>query len=348
MGKKVLLIRLSSLGDVIHTIPLANSLKSAGFEVTWLVSEKGIQVLEGNPCLDKVILAPVQKWKKRGFSFESFKEYLAILKQIRAEKFDIAIDAQMMLKSLYWMLFCGAKRRIVSRQAREFSILGANEIIPRITEHLNSPVIRNYMKYAAYLGCDVNDVKVTLPERSDDVKAKVDELLSGINKPFVVIAPATTWVPKFWNKDNWKALIENIKDKCDIVFTGGPNDNELISYIGGGNYLNLAGKTSVLELAEVFSRADIVISPDSGSAHLAWATQKPAVITIFTCTPLKYLAPVGDENKYIAVTGNLPCQPCFKRKCKLKENKCACTYYPKTDELVNIVNKLLSNNINAV
>lgn len=346
MAKKVLLIRLSSLGDVIHTIPLANSLKSAGYEITWLVSEKGIQVLEGNPCVDKVILAPVQLWKKRGPSLKSFKEYLSILKQLRNEHFDIAIDVQMMLKSLYWMAFCGAKRRIISKQAREFSILGANEVIPRITEHLNSPVIRNYMKYADYLGVNTDEIKVTLPERSGEVKAKVDELLKDIKKPLVVIAPATTWAPKHWNKDHWKKVVEGIKPNCTIVFTGGPKDNELISYIGGDEFLNLAGKTDVMELAEVFSRADIVLAPDSGSAHLAWATQKPAVVTIFTCTPLKYLAPPGDEKKYIAVTGNLPCQPCFKRNCKLKTN--ACTNLPEPQEIINIVNKLLEKERNVV
>ena len=62
--KKVLLIKLSSLGDVVFNIPLANALKDAGYEVTWLVSERGIQVVEGNPCVDKVILAPIEKWKK--------------------------------------------------------------------------------------------------------------------------------------------------------------------------------------------------------------------------------------------------------------------------------------------
>lgn len=339
MSKKVLLIRLSSLGDVIHTIPLANALKSAGYELTWLVSEKGIKVLEGNPCVDKVILAPVQLWKKRGFSFESFKEYLKILKQLRAEKFDIAIDAQMMLKSLYWMAFCGAKRRIISKQARELSILGGNEIISRITQNLEYPVIRCYMKYADYLNIDTSEIKVTLPERSDEVKSKVDGLLKDVNKPLVIIAPATTWKPKHWNKDNWKKVVDGIKDNCTIVFTGGPNDNELISYIGENNFINLAGKTDVMELAEVFSRAKVVLAPDSGSAHLAWATQNPAVITIFTCTPLAYLAPPGNKDKYIAVSGDLPCQACFKRNCKLKTE--ACTYIPEPEKIINIVNKLL-------
>lgn len=344
MNKKILLIRLSSLGDVIHTIPLANSLKAAGYQITWLVSEKGIQVLEGNPCVDDVILAPVQLWKKRGFSFESFKEYLSILKRIRQEHFDIAIDVQMMLKSLYWMAFCGAKRRIISRQARELSFLGGNEIIPRITTDLKNPVIRNYMKYADYLGVDTTEIKVTLPERSQEIKEKIDNLLQDIKKPMVVIAPATTWAPKHWNKDLWVEVVESIKKDCSIVFTGGPNDKELISYISKNQHLDLSGKTNVLELAEVFSRADVVIAPDSGSAHLAWATQKPHVITIFTCTPLEYLAP--PTGNCSALIGSIPCQPCFKRKCKFGTN--ACTELPAAKDIINIVNKVLSNSKNCV
>ncbi len=346
MNKKILLIRLSSLGDIIHTIPLANSLKSGGYEITWIVSEKGYDIIKNNPCVDKAILAPVELWKKRGFCIENIKDYLKIVKQIRNEHFDIAIDVQMRFKSFYWMVFCGAKRKIISRQAREFSILGGNEIIPAITCSCETPVVKDYMKYADYLGINTDEIKVTLPERSDKIKAKVDEYLKNIKKPLVVIAPATTWVPKHWNKDHWKEVVHAIKSECTIVFTGGPGDNELISYIGGNEFLNLAGKTNILELAEIFSRADIVLAPDSGSAHLAWAIQKPTVITIFTCTPLKYLAPIGDKNKYIAVIGNLPCQPCCKRNCILNTN--ACTEFPKPEEIINIVNKLLSNSKNVV
>ena len=74
--KKVLLIRLSSLGDVIFNIPLANVLKNNGYQVSWLVSEKGIDVVKNNPAVDKAILVPIQKWKKRGFSIVSFIEFL--------------------------------------------------------------------------------------------------------------------------------------------------------------------------------------------------------------------------------------------------------------------------------
>lgn len=340
--QKLLLIKLSSLGDVVFNIPLANALKDAGYEVTWLVSEKGIQVVDGNPCVDKAVLVPIQKWKKRGMCLENFKEYLTILKQLRAEKFDIAIDSQMMFKSLYWMLFCGAKRRIISKEAREMAILGGNEWIDDISYAPDSPIVLNYLKYAQHLGIKPEEIKVTLPPRNDEQIKKIDGLLSGLDKskPLVVIAPATTWGNKHWQKDNWRSVVENISDRCNLVFTGGPGDNELIDYISGGKYLNLAGKTNIIELMELFSRADLVMAPDSGSAHLAWASRNPAVITIFTCTPKDVLAPYGG-GKYVALGGSgLPCQPCFKRKCKCSD-KDACTYSPTPEQVVEVVERLI-------
>lgn len=342
--QKVLLIKLSSLGDVIFNIPLANALKDAGYELTWLVSEKGIQVVKDNPCVDKVILAPVVKWKKRGFSLESFKEYIEILKQIRAEKFDIAIDSQMMLKSLYWMLFCGAKRRIISKEAREMAILGGNEWIDDISYAPDSPIVLNYLRYAQYLGINPGNIKVSLPPRTQEQIAKIDEILRLLDKtkPLVVIAPATTWVNKHWNKDNWRMVVDSISRNCNIIFTGGPNDSELIEYISRGKHINLAGKTDIMELMELFSRAKLVMAPDSGSAHLAWATGKPAVVTVFTCTPKNVLAPLGKPDKYIALGGEgMSCQPCFKRKCKLSKNPNACTRFPNPADVIEVVKGLI-------
>lgn len=342
--KKVLLIKLSSLGDVIFNIPLANALKDSGYELTWLVSEKGYQIVKNNPCVDKVILAPVVKWKKRGFSFESFKEYLSILKEIRNEKFDIAIDSQMMFKSLYWMIFSGAKRRIISKEAREFAMLGGNEWIDNISYAPDSPIVLNYLRYANYLGINPEQIRVTLPKRDEKIIKYVDELLETLDKskPIVAIAPATTWENKHWNKDNWKIVVNNLSQNCNIIFTGGENDKDLINYISNEKCLNLAGKTDILELMEVFSRTNLVIAPDSGSAHLAWATGKPAVIAIFTCTPKDVLGPYGNPNKYISIGGEgLACQPCFKRKCKLRKNINACTNFPNPKDVVDIANGLI-------
>ncbi|MBO6088196.1 glycosyltransferase family 9 protein [bacterium] len=351
--KKILLIRLSSLGDVIFNIPLANVLKSNGFEVSWLVSEKGYDVVKNNPAVDKAILLPKQKWKKTGFTLKNCIEFFKIMHQLRKERYDIAIDTQMMFKSMIWLRFCGAKRRICYSAGAEYSHLGGNEKIsskpnPNYTTH----AVLQHMRYAEYLNLKETDkIKFTLPPSSNETVSKINELLNNLDnsKPLVIISPATTWKLKHWNKDNWKTVIENIKDKCSLVFTGTENDKDLLSYIGADEHINLAGKTNLKDLAEIFSRATLVIAPDSGSAHLARATNKPAVISIFCCTPPTMYGPFGDDEKYFALDGKLKCQPCHKRKCPLTGDGFEqCVNYPKPEEIINIVNKVIQNSKHSV
>ena len=340
--KRALLVRLSSLGDVIFNIPLAAVLKANGYEVTWITSEKGYDVIKNNPYVDEAILAPLKKWKKQKFS-ENFKEYIEIVKHIRSKKFDVAIDTQLLIKSFIWMITSGAKRRIVSTSAREFAFLGGNEIIGRLNTGNKNHAIVNYLKFAKHLGLDTSDIKVALPESSEDTIKKVDELLKDLDKskPVLAIAPATTWKPKHWNKNNWKKLIAELEKDYTLIFTGTPSDKDLIEDISSGKHLNVAGKTSLLELAEIFRRSDLLISLDSGSTHLAWATGKPKIVTIFCCTPTHLYAPIGAEDKYKAITGNIPCQPCHARVCPLKRGKNRCTLYPSYTEVLNTVKEFL-------
>ena len=349
--KKVLIIRLSSLGDVIFTVPMAKQLKKNGYEVGWIVSEKGIDIVKDNPSVDHAYLCPLQKWKKKGFSISNFLEFLSILKEVRKEKYDIAIDCQQMFKSLYWMLTCGAKRRITIKGAREFADFGGNEHIPNPykSDFSVHAVEMNYA-FLRYLGIEPDGVEFTLPPSTKEIVEKVDKLLENLDKskPVVVISPATTWRLKHWDKDNWKQVVKYLEDKCSLVFTGTENDKELISYISGDKYLNLAGKTNVKELKEVFSRANLVMAPDSGSAHVAWATGKPAVIAIFTCTPPSLFGPYGNSEKYFAVNGKLDCQPCFTRNCPKLNDKDTCLKHPTPQEIINIVNKVFKFSENVV
>ena len=338
--QKVLLIRLSAMGDVIFTIPLANALTDAGYEVTWLVSEKGYSLVKNNPCVDKVILAPIEKWKKTRNPIKNFFEYLSIIKSIRKEKYDIALDTQLILKSLLWMMFCGAKRRIVAKNYRELAILGGNEVIEKTRIGYEPHSVKSYLKYAEHLGIMGNDIKVSLPETSDATKNKINELLKTIDKekPIIIASPATTWVTKHWNKDNWKDLLLKLKDDYNIILTGTEKDKELLSYINNG-YLNLCGQTNLEELQELLSRGDLVISMDSGTTHLAWAVQKPKIVSIFCSTPESLYAPLGTDEKYVSVSAKNICPPCHRRKCPKGTNEC--TNYPKVDDVYNSVIKLI-------
>ncbi len=354
--KKILIIRLTSLGDVIFTLPLACTLKDNDAEIGWVVAEKGLELIKNNPCISKMHFVPLKEWKKRPFSIKTFQEFLQIISEIRMEKYDIALDCQQMLQNLFLFAFCGAKRRITFKDARELSILGGNEFVSPKTKFtdFNYHIVERNLDFARHLGIEPSKIEFSLPEPSQNSKNKIDELTKNMEygKPIVVISPATTWKNKHWDEKNWAKLIDEIHTKCNLVFTGTNADLALVDRILDNvqdktlTYTNLVGKTNVEELRELFLRTKVVVSPDSGSAHLAWASRKPSVVTIFTCTPPKRFGPYGDNGKYYSISGvreNLHCQPCFKKKCLLKSqtDKNICQNYPKSDEIINIVNSLL-------
>lgn len=349
---KILIIRLTALGDVIFTIPLACTLKNndKNTQIGWVVAEKGLDIIKDNPCVDKYHFVPLKEWKKHPFSLKTFKEFITIIKEIRKEKYDIALDCQQMFKSLFLFWFCGAKRRITFKDARELSILGGNEFVaPKANfRGFNYHIVERNLDFARYLGIEPKSIDFSLPETSQTSKDKIDDLTKHLDKskPLVVISPATTWKNKHWSEKNWAKLVDAISSKCNIIFTGTLTDEQLVARILDKtrcnlSFVNLVGNTNLDELRELFSRSQVVISPDSGSAHLAWASGNPAVITIFTCTPPKRFGPYGNDKKYFSIGGNLDCQPCFKKKCKLKNNKNACQNFPEADEIINIVNNLL-------
>jgi len=338
--KKILLVKLSALGDVIFNIPLANTLKTNGYEVHWLTTEKGIDLIENNPCSDKTYLLPLYSLRNH-FHIKYIFQIIKLIIDLRKEQYDIAFDCQRRLKSMPFMLLSGAKRRIISHHSTEYAFLGANEIMPE--DKSNCHMVKFNQKYAEYLGLNIDEIKFTLPKQPQEIKDKVNKYLEHIdnNKPKVVIAPATTWKAKHWDIENWKKVVEFLEDKCNLIFTGTNADKELISKINGNKFINLAGKTNLKEMMEIFRHVDLVISPDSGSAHLAWACSKPALIEIFCCTNTRHFGCFGNDNKYITIVGNAPCRPCNKRHCPKETEKNICTKTPSPEEVINVINKIL-------
>lgn len=335
---KILIIRRSALGDTIHTLPLAKSLreKFPNAQIDWIVEDKAEKFITNNPLLDKVYVIH----KKTG----GFAEFKQIIKQIRAQKYDIAIDTQQLLKSGVILGLSGAKRKITLSDGREFSWIFANEIIKtnRKQFDINYHVVKRNLEIAKYLGADEEKIEFTLPNTSENDKNKAKDLLNKIdpNLKSVIISPETTWNNKHWTVDGWRKVIEKLSGKVNLVYTGTSDENGLSGKIlqGFDGIINLSGKTNLFELEEVFKLADLVISVDSGSAHVAWATGVPAIITLFFATSSKRTAPFGE--KYFSIQAETPCSPCMKRKCKNKIiNECVPTISP--EKVISTVNEIL-------
>lgn len=346
---KILIIRLSALGDTIHTLPLASAIKKSypNCKLDWVVEDKAQHFICNNPLVDNCFVLPRGRWKKRGFSFENVVEFFDFIKEIRKEKYDIVIDTQQLFKSASIMAFVDAKRKITHNDGREFSWVFANEFIKTDKKQfdLDYHVVRRNLDFAAHLGVDNDFVSFELPPVKEESKQKVKELLSVLdfNKPILVLAPATTWETKHWKENYWVDLINRFSEKLNVVITGSDADlalvNSIISEAKGKKVLNLAGKTNLLELAEVYRASDIVVSPDSGSAHIAWAVQKPSVITVFCSTSKNRTGPFGSECHSLAP--DLNCYPCMKKHCRKKENKNICTSAVNSTQVINIINNLL-------
>lgn len=336
-NKKVLIIRLSALGDTIHTLPLAYAIKNAypECEISWVVEKKAQYFVKNNPIVNKCFVIDKDK-----------KNFFEVIKQLRSEKFDIAIDVQQLFKSGVVLGLCGAKRRMTLKGGRELSFLFANELIEPKTSlfDINYHVIKRNLEPAAYLGIKTEgNVNFCLPQTSSEAKAYVDELLKNIekSKPILVLSPATTWENKHWKNQYWTDIINEFADKTNIIITGTNADLALTEDILSGaisaSLLNLSGKTNLEQLQELLSRADVVVSPDSGSAHIAWACQKPKLLTLFFATSANRTGAFGDN--YVSIQSSTKCSPCMKKRCKRRNIECINT--PNSKEIINILNKLL-------
>lgn len=348
--KKILIIRLSAIGDTIHTLPMANALKRnfPDTQIHWIVEDKASFFVKQAKNIDKVFIIPRKEWKNEKNIFKISNNFSKLMEQLRREKYDIAIDTQQLFKSGLILGLCGAKRKISMSIAREFSQFFANEIIKTPHKLFDSDyhITKRYQEFLEYLDIDDKQITFDLKDFSQSALEYAQGLLceTDKNKPTIIFAPATTWNNKHWSITHWQSLFNHFAPKSNIVFTGTQKDTILVEQITKNSqekFINLTGKTNLEQLAQVIKLSDLVISPDSGTAHIAWATEKPATITIFTATAKNRTGPIGAKN--FSFAPELQCGPCSRRKCKNKSNPEICTKELTPQIIIDKIEEILFN-----
>ncbi len=344
---KILIIRLSALGDTIHTLPLAYAIKEKYpmVQLDWIVEDKAADFIINNPLIDRVFIIPKRKWKNNKNKISNLKEYSKIIKEIQKEQYDVVIDTQQLLKSAVIMGLSKGKRRIALDSGRELSGIFANEIIKTGLQQfdINFHVVKRNMLIAKYLGCSDDVINFILPDFESELNENLKEIFSDKKKKTIVISPATTWQNKHWANENWSEVINKLKDEYRIIITATENDkkaiNEILNIVEiNENIINLTGMTTLKDLVYIFKNTDLVITPDSGSCHMAWAVNHPYIISLFFSTSKKRTAPFG--NKYYSLQADINCSPCMKKKCHNNEIN-ACNKKIEAKEVINIVKKVL-------
>jgi len=325
----ILIIKPSSLGDVLHALPFLKVIKDAfpNAHIEWVISKNNEGILTGNPLIDELIVFDKDSWRQnislRNF-LNAIHEINALRKTLRSKHFDIAVDLQGLLRSGLMTFFARSPLKIGFENAREGSRFFYNKKV-RVPPGIhavdkNLEVAREILKIQGQGVRGKGQEKAEFPLYIDSAaKENVKKLLGAIKeKEYIVIVPSARWQTKKWPAENFGLLISKLPVPC--IITGGSTDiniAEKITTASGGKGINLCGKTGLKELSALIAGAKALVSNDSGPMHIGAALGIP-VIALFGPTDPEKTGPYGWKgNKNMKVLrAPVPCSPCFKKKCK--------------------------------
>jgi lipopolysaccharide heptosyltransferase I len=287
-ASRIALLKLSSLGDVIHALPVAATLRAARprARLAWIVERREAAVLQGHPGLDEVIVADTRGWRRaRGpaAARAALAEALALRRRLARGRFDVAIDLQGLLKSGILAAATRAPLRIgfAARWGREpLSALFTNRRVtpPPSARH----VIEQYLALLAPLGITERRMEFTLPV-TPAAETIIDEWLAGAGlKPrrrLVVLNPGAGRPDKRWPLTHYTELARRLVQDAGahVVVTWGPGEEAAARAIAGGAPATAAPPTDLTTLPALLRRASVMVAADTGPLHMAAALGTPCV-----------------------------------------------------------------------
>ena len=308
--KRILIIRLSAIGDVIMASGLLPALRAKWPQahIAWLVEPAASALLRHNRHLDQLIIWPKAEWKTlwREHHFSVlWTRIKAFRQQLRAQRFDLVLDIQGLLKSGILALLSGAPQR-VGLGSRE----GSRMLMTQVVAIADDPSMSSeYRQLAQMLELDPAAFKLDIAIGSQDYKA-VTQILArhGVSSPYAVICPFTTRAQKHWFAERWQALVERLSAQYDwpVVMLGGPDDQSAAAHITVLRLHNLVGQTSLGEAAGLIQRASLVIGVDTGLTHLGIAVGVPTLALFGSTCPYLH---TGTEHAQVLYQA-LDCSPC--------------------------------------
>jgi lipopolysaccharide heptosyltransferase II len=340
---RILIIKPSSLGDVIHTLPLLKALRDQlpAAYIAWLISPEFKDIIEGNPYLDRIFLFQKEKWGRPYRIPLTIKEFFLLIRQIRRERFQLAIDVQGLLRSSIVAYFSRAPYRVGFENAREFSPIFYNQkvLVPNVDIH----AVDRYLSLIPGKRDEPAkpEFPLQIPEMvRDNMRDILRQNQVDINQQIFLINPGAKWNTKRWPVKNYACLVQYIKEQFGghIILIGGNGDKQLAEEVASysrSNLTVLTGKTSLKQLAALMQMSTLLITNDSGPMHLANAVGTPTVAIFGPTNPIRTGPYHGN---YIVVRRELSCIPCYLRKCPTGQE---CLQELGVDQVMVAVNQIM-------
>ena len=327
--KKILIIKPSSLGDIVHSLPALNAIHRCfpGAEIHWLVA-KGLEgILEGHPMLTRLWVIHKDEWKMITRLHSTAGELQKLFRNLRAEHFDYAIDLQGLFRSGLITRATRAPMRIGFEEAREGSTLFYTHMV---AGGKDVHAVDRYLKIAAYLGCDVSEVRFPFPPFAGGAREELP--LTG---EYGVMVPGARKPVNRWPAERFGELASRLPLKTVVV--GSRGDRTLADKVVGrskGKASSIAGKTDLEGLVSVIRNARFMVSNDTGPMHIAAALGVPVFALFGPANPAR-TGPYGKG--HTVIRKEISCSPCYKRSCK----SALCMDMIKVDEVAAIISDFL-------
>jgi heptosyltransferase-1 len=267
---RILITRLSAIGDCVHTMPLACALRKAYPEafIAWAVEPMSAPLVKGHEAIDQTIVVP-KGWLKKLSTIRQVR------RQLRELKFDIALDPQSLSKSSLLGWFSGARQRIgfAKGQGRELALWLNNSRVQLQSTH----VVDRYLEVARPLGIESPAVEFRMI-KDPVAQQMIEQFLTGaaIQNPLAVINPGAGWASKVWPAERYAAVARHLGEThghTSVVVWAGDSEHAWAKQIveQSAGHAQLAPPTSLLELTELCRKADLFVGSDTGPLHIAAA-----------------------------------------------------------------------------
>jgi len=323
---RVLIVKTSSMGDVIHTLP---ALTDAGKAIPtisfdWVVEENFSEVPRWHPLVKNVIPIALRRWRKSIFKQKTRQEWQAFRQIMRATQYDLIIDAQGLLKSAFLALnargkSCGFDFRS-ARDPLAALFYQRRFATAKVKEQHAVTRVRNLFSQA--LGYTL---PVTVPDYGIDRQRFRQESTA---ENYLVFLHGTTWATKHWPEEYWIELAKLVSDKGFSIKLpwGNPSEEERAVRIAASCLrAEVLPRQDLVGMARVLAGAKAIVAVDTGLGHLAAALNVPTVSLYGPTNPVLTGA-LGQSQKHLAV--NFVCAPCFSRECTYRGSDDYSPLYP--------------------
>lgn len=353
--KRLLIVKLSSIGDVTHALPVSAAIGRAfpHVEISWAVEPVSAPLLEGNPYVKEVIVLPAG-WHRVRVSTATLRQFRGLRRELSARKFDVAIDLQGLSKSAIVAWASGAPHRYGYDWLRELAPQ-LEQRVPRRPESIH--IVDQFLDVARFLGASAQRVEFPLFISDEDHSAALQLLAEvglEVGAPFVAVNPSPgAGGNKGWPPDRFAAALDILLEKPGIpaVLIGSSGDLPVADQIQSHmkrRVPSLVGKTSLKQLAALLRQSRLHLCGDTGSAHIA-AAVGTRVITLFGRSNPARLAPYGQEEWVIhhRECCVAPCRKFHDTAPVNSKQKClspppACMIAISVDEVVATVRRALA------